>query len=354
MVRISGDMLEGGGQIIRTSIALSALLGEEVEIINVRGKRSPPGLKAQHITGIKAVAAVSEAEVEGLELGSRRLRFKPRSRRGGVFTFNVGTAGSIPLVLQALMPAAAFASTPLEARITGGTDVKWSPTIDYMRMITLPILAKMGYRCELEVERRGHYPKGGGQVAFKAYPARRLNPIILEERGEMAMINGRSHCVKLPRHVAERQAEAASKLLRGAGFEEVQVELEWHPPESDPHWGPGSGITLYASTSTGSIIGADSIGERGKPAEKVGEEAASKLLWELKTGMALDRHMGDMIIPYMAVAEGRSRITVSQLTLHTMTNIKVAEAITGAQFKVQGELNKPGRIEVDGIGLTTA
>ena len=352
MVKISGDMLEGGGQIIRTSIALAALLGEEVEIINVRGKRSPPGLKAQHITGVKAVAAISEAEVEGLEIGSTRLRFKPKSRRGGVFKFNIGTAGSISLVLQALMPAAAFASTPLEARITGGTDVRWSPTIDYMRMITLPILAKMGYKAELEVERRGHYPRGGGRVTFKASPIRRLNPITLEERGTVTKINGRSHCVRLPSHVAERQAKAASRLLRDAGFKDIQVETEWYPPEKDPHLGPGSGITLCALTSTDSILGADAIGERGKPAEKVGEEAASKLLEDLKTGMALDRHMSDIIIPYTAVANGRSRITVSQLTLHTITNIKVTETITSVQFKVQGEPDKPARIEVDGIGLT--
>ncbi|MEM2122903.1 MAG: RNA 3'-terminal phosphate cyclase [Candidatus Bathyarchaeia archaeon] len=352
MVKIPGDMLEGGGQIIRTSIALAALMGEEIEIINVRGRRSPPGLKAQHITGIKAVAAISEAEVEGLEIGSKRLRFKPRSRRGGVYTFNIGTAGSISLVLQALMPAAAFAPTPLEARITGGTDVKWSPTIDYVRMVTLPVLAKMGYRAELKVERRGHYPKGGGLVVFKAYPILKLNPITLEERGRVMGIDGRSHCVRLPSHVTERQAEAASRLLKDAGFEKVQVELEWYPPGRDPHLGPGSGITLHASTSTESVIGADAIGERGKPAERVGEEAASKLLADLKTGMALDRHMGDMIIPYIAVAEGESKITISQLTLHTMTNIKVAEAITGARFKVQGELNKPCRIEANGIGLT--
>lgn len=351
MVKISGDMLEGGGQIIRTSIALAALLGEEVEIINVRGKRSPPGLKAQHITGVKAVAAVSEAEVEGLEIGSKRLRFKPRSRRGGAFTFNIGTAGSISLVLQALMPAAAFTSTPLEARITGGTDVRWSPTIDYVRMVTLPILAKMGYKAELKVERRGHYPRGGGFVTFRAFPIRGLNPITLEEGGAVTKIDGRSHCVRLPSHVAERQAKAASRLLRDAGFRDVQVETEWYPPEKDPHLGPGSGITLCAITSTGSILGADAIGEKGKPAEKVGEEAASKLLEDIKTGMALDRHMSDIIIPYIAVAEGRSRITVSQLTLHTMTNIKVTETIARTQFKVQGELNKPGRIEVDGIGL---
>lgn len=352
MVKISGDMLEGGGQIIRTSIALAALLGEEVEIINVRGKRFPPGLKAQHITGVKAVAAISDAEVEGLEIGSTRLRFKPRSRRGGVFTFNIGTAGSISLVLQALMPAAAFTSAPLEARITGGTDVRWSPTIDYVRMVILPILAKMGYKAELRVERRGHYPRGGGRVAFRASPIQRLNPVTLEDRGTVMKIGGRSHCVRLPSHVAERQAKAASKLLQDAGFKDIQIEAEWYPPEDDPHLGPGSGITLYAITSTDSILGADAIGERGKPAEKVGEEAASKLLEDLKTGAALDRHMSDIIVPYIAVAEGRSRITVSRLTLHTMTNIKVTETITGVRFKVQGGLDKPGRIEVDGIGLT--
>ncbi len=180
-----------------------------------------------------------------------------------------------------------------------------------------------------------------------------LSPITLEERGIVKRVGGCSHCVKLPRYVADRQAEAAFQTLKEAGIRDIQVDVEWYPSGSDPHIGPGSGITLHAVTSANAMLGADALGEKGKPAEEVGGEAASKLLEELDTGMVLDRHMGDMIIPYLAVADGRSRVTVSQLTLHTMTNIKVTEMISGVSFRVEGEIGRPGSVEVEGIGLVT-
>lgn len=351
MIVIRGDMLEGGGQIVRTSIALAALLGKEIKIINIRGGRSPPGLKAQHVAGIKAVAAISNAEVEGLEVGSRELVFKPSSRESGEFKFDVGTAGSISLVLQALMPAAAFSPRGMRLRITGGTDVKWSPTIDYVRFVVLPVLKLMGYEASLKVERRGHYPRGGGAVSVTISSAGRLKNLVLRERGELEAISGLSHCARLPKHVAERQAKSALEELRKAGLE-ASIELEWYEPSKDPHLGPGSGITLYAKAGSGTVLGADAIGERGKRAESVGEEAARKLIEEVNSGAALDRHMADIIIPYLAIADGFSEVTVSEITLHALTNVKVTELIAGVKFKVEGGLGQPGKVSVEGLGLT--
>lgn len=346
MIEVPGDMLEGGGQIIRTATALAVLLQKDIHLLNIRGGRKPPGLKAQHVTGIKAIAAISNAEVEGLEIGSRELYFRPKTVKGGIFRFDVGTAGSVSLVLQAIMPALAFSSTRTEISITGGTDVKWSPTIDYLRLVALPMLSKMGYKAQLTVKRRGHYPKGGGEVVMIVEPTEKLSSVQLLCRGEILKVGGVSHCVNLPEHVADRQASSAEKYLRKAGLSRVEVARE-----RLSGLGPGSGVTLYAVSSDGCILGADALGERGKPSEKVGEEAAAKLVEEIQSQMCLDRHMGDMIIPYMAVAEGGSHVTTSKITLHTLTNIRVSELITGVKFKVKGNLDQPGSISVKGLGL---
>jgi RNA 3'-terminal phosphate cyclase (ATP) len=346
-------MLEGGGQIVRTSLALSALTGKAVRVSKIREKRPNPGLQAQHLTAVKALAAICNAKTSGLLAGSRELVFQPSAHVSGRFAFDVGTAGSIPLILQALMPSAAYAPSRVDFELTGGTDVRWSPTIDYVRLVVLPVLQLMGYKASLKVHRRGHYPKGGGRVTMSIEPVRALQLISLPEPGQCSTVEGISHCVKLPSHVARRQATSAREKLVSSGISDVNIAIETFPPDLDPHIAPGSGITLVVKSSAGCIIGADSIGERGKPAELVGEEAAVKLLSEIGSGASVDRHLGDILIPYMAVAEGRSEFSVSQITTHTLTNIKVAEIVAGVKFDVQGDLNKPGRVGVEGIGLRT-
>ena len=353
LIEISGDLLEGGGQIVRTAVALAALTAKDVRISKIRDKRPNPGLQAQHVTAVKALAAICNAETESLIQGSRELVFRPRTHVSGHFSFDVGTAGSIPLILQALMPSATFAPSQVEFELIGGTDVRWSPTIDYVRLAVLPVLELMGYKAFVEVHRRGHYPKGGGKVTMSIQPTRGLKSLKLIERGPLSRVEGISHCVKLPSHVAQRQAAAAKDKLQAGGVSDVNIALETYPPEQDPHFAPGSGITLIAKSSNGSVIGSDSIGERGKPAERVGEEAATKLLAEIGSNAPVDRHLGDILIPYLAVAEGRSEIYVSEVTMHTLTNIKIAEMVAGVKFDLQGDLKKPGRIGVQGIGLRT-
>jgi len=351
LIEIAGDMLEGGGQIVRTTVALAALTNKEVRITKIRDKRPNPGLQAQHVTAVRAVAAAAGAETEGLFPGSKELIFRPRGHVAGRFSFNVGTAGSVPLILQAVMPSAAYAPGQVEFELIGGTDVPWSPTVDYVRLVELPLLQLMGYRAALTVHRRGHYPKGGGRVTILVNPPRTLKAVKLLERGVGTDVKGISHCVKLPSHVAQRQADAAKEKLSVRGIREVNITIETYSSIQDLHLAPGSGIALAMKFTNGSILGADSIGERGKPAERVGDEAASKLLKEFDSKAALDRHMGDIIIPYMAVAEGRSEIEVSAITTHTLTNIKVSEILVGVKFQVEGSLNEPGRIGVEGIGL---
>lgn len=342
-------MLEGGGQIIRTSIALAALASVEVRITKIRENRPNPGLQPQHLTAAAALAKICNAQTEGLKQGSRELIFKPQDHVAGKFRFDVGTAGSIPLVLQALMPCLAYSPDLVELELHGGTDVKWSPSIDYVKLVVLPALQLFGYEGQLLINKRGHYPKGGGMINFNIHPPKRLRAIQLTKRNQQKSIDGISHCVDLPSHVAQRQADAARNRLNKAGFE-VTINVEPPPNPSQPTTRPGSGITLAALFTNGSILGADNLGERGKPAEKVGEECAEKLLDELGSNSSFDKHMGDIFIPYMAVAEGRSEISVSEITKHTLTNIQVTEKILNVKFRTS-EIGGVGIISVDGLGL---
>jgi RNA 3'-terminal phosphate cyclase (ATP) len=349
MIEIDGSIGEGGGQVLRTSLALAAVLRREVRIFNIRAGRTDPGLKAQHLTSAIAVTQICGASSRGLQIGSTEFSFSPGAIKAGSFRFDVGTAGSITLVLQTLMPLLPFAPGKVELEIRGGTDVKWSPPIDYLQLVTLPILERMNVQGSILVARRGHYPKGGGIVRFTAIPTPVLKNIIGREGGDEKAITGVSHSVKLPVSVAERQASAATRVIEEKGFPRPKIEID--VSENSSHLGPGSGIVLCATRPNEALLGADSLGERGRPAEVVGEDAARWLLEEIGSGAFLDRHMGDMIVPYVALAEGVSEVSLSQVTLHTLTNVQVAEQIAGVQFDPLPQVGMPGRLRVRGLGL---
>jgi len=347
MLVIDGSYGEGGGQILRTAVALSAIAGVDVRVVNIRARRPEPGLKRQHLTGILAAAEICKATVEGAYVGSTEVVFKPGSVKGGSYVFNVGTAGSVTLVLQTLLPIAAFADSPVHLELRGGTDVPWSPPIDYLRYVVRSHLARLGYTFEVELVRRGHYPRGGGVVRVRVErPPRGFSPVSLVEAGKTLSVRGLSHCVRLPKHVAERQARAATEELRKLGVP-VSVDLEWYEESRDPHLGPGSGVVLWAETER-SILGGDSLGERGKPAEVVGREAATKLIEDLRTEMAYDRHMGDMVVPYLALADGESVVGLARLTMHAYTNIWLVQRVLGVELECRGELNQPAVLKVRG------
>jgi len=350
MIEIDGSMGEGGGAVLRTALALGALSGRGVRITNIRAKRPNPGLAHQHLHGVKILAELTDAEVYGAELRSQELLFKPKKTKGGRYRVDIGTAGSTTLILQILMPAAAFADAPVDVEIRGGTNNPFAPPVEYLANVTLPILRRMGYRAELELVRRGHYPHGGGLIHAKIEPVEKLSPLRLTEPGRVARIRGISHCVKLPEHVAIRQAHAAKKILLKAGFS-ADIETEFYEPERDPHLGPGSGIVLWAETEGGALIGSSSLGKRGKPAEKVGREAAEMLLRQLQTRCAVDRWLTDQLVPYLALADGESEITSAELTSHTLTNVALVEKILNVKFDIQGKLGTPGRMRIAGIGF---
>jgi RNA 3'-terminal phosphate cyclase (ATP) len=350
MIEVDGSFGEGGGQVLRTAVALAAVLSKEIHVFNIRAGRAEPGIRPQHMTGVKAAAELCSGHLEGLAVGSTEFVFRPGKLKAGSFRFDVGTAGSVTLVLQTLMPILAFAPGPVQLEITGGTDVKWSPPIDYLRLVTLPILKRIGYNGNLMIVRRGHYPKGGGLVSFSTQGPSKLQPLTNDKSGSTSRIHGISHATDLPRHVAERQAISAKKRLEEAKLPSPSIDVETVDDKSQ--LSPGSGIVLFAETHNGTILGSDALGERGKPAEEVGSTAGKILIEEISSGAVQDRHMGDMIVPYLVLAEGQSEVSVSRVTQHTRTNVKVAEWLTGTRLDLEGEIDRLGKLRVKGIGST--
>ncbi len=322
LATIDGSIGEGGGQVLRTAIALSAILQKGIRIINIRKERPRPGLGIQHVKSMEIARDMTGARATGIYPGSTEATFIPGPIKAGDYSIRMGTAGSITLALQSILPIAAYAPGPVTLDITGGTDVKWSPSYDYFENVTVPALELFGLRVESRLISRGYFPVGNGRAVVRASPARLHGVDLTEPAGDR--INGISASSRLPAHVAERQAKSANDFLRSNGYEAGDIK-----PDVRNDASTGSSITLFKGH-----IGGSALGERGKLAEKVGQEAASHIVEELKAGGAVDVHLADQLIIYMALAEGPSSITVRQTTGHTSTGILVARQMLGRDFEV--------------------
>jgi len=333
MIEIDGSYLEGGGQILRTACALSAIRQIPCHIFNIRKGRKEPGLKPQHLLGLRALSELCNGKLEGDYLGSEEIWFYPGSLESAKkeLRIKIETAGSITLLLQTLIPPSLFAKEPITILINGGaTDTFFSPTIDHFRYVFLKILEKMGARIEVQIEKRGFYPKGGAKVKAIVYPAK-LKPITLTDPGalkEIIIISGASELLK-ERKVAERQISGAKQIL-GKLKLPIREIVEYYPTLS-----PGSQINIIAKFEN-TIIGSDNLGRIGKGAETVGKEVALEFLKEGKTGACLDKHLADQILPFMALSQGKSEVTVSEITNHCRTNIWVIEKFLKGRFKIEG------------------
>lgn len=314
MLEIDGSFGEGGGQLLRTAVALAAITGTPLGITHIRAKRDKPGLAPQHFAAVRAVAEICGAHVEGLELRSQTLAFTPGAIRSGSYRFEVGTAGSITLVLQALLPVLVSARGPSQVTVTGGTDVRGAPPVDYFAQVLLRLLAKMGVHASLHVLRRGYYPRGGGEAAIEVFPAV-LKPLALESPGPLSALRGIAHVANLPAHVAERMRAAAVATLAGIG-RIAQIKTQVLNP--DAAYGAGGAIVLWAETAH-SVLGAGRVAERGVPAEALGTSAATENLSDLACGGALDTHAADQILIYTALAGRPSRFTARELSSHART-----------------------------------
>ena len=343
MLTIDGAQGEGGGQVLRTVLALSAVRGLPVEIQAIRARRQKPGLQAQHLTAVAALRKICDARVEGATLGSQRLTFAPVNVRPGEYHFDVGTAGSTALVLQAILCPLALAPGRSRVTLTGGTHVPWSPPSDYVSLVLLPILAEMGVRARLEVRGWGFYPKGGGRIEMEIEGGANLRAINLLHRGETPRVRGISAVANLPRRIAERQREQALIRLEAAG-QRAEIALV----EADA---PNAGTFLMLVADSGGLpAGFSSLGERGKPAERVADEAVDELLDFLKAEAGCDPHAADQLVLPMALASGTSRLTTSRVTRHMLTTVQIAAQILGCPNEVRGDEGSAGSVTIRGGG----
>jgi len=341
-VELDGSFGSGGGQILRTALGLAVLTGKSCRIYNIRAKRKEAGLKEQHLQAVKALATLCDATVKGAYLGSQQLEFIPRAVKETLLNIKITTAGSVGLVLQALLiPAVKY---NLQLHIEGGaTFGKWAPPIYYINSVLSYFLRKIGCDVDIKVLREGFYPKGGAIVDVSTKLKQiKLEKLVAAEKGKLLCIEGisvASQSLKAAR-VAERQAEAASKLL----YEKFKIKPEI-AIRYDKTLCPGSGLQLWIETEN-SRLGADSFGERGKRSEIIGEEAAKKLIWEYEHG-AVDSYAADQLLPYLALAGGK--IAASKITEHAKTNIVVIEKFLPVKFVVEGNLISVGQVEQSSI-----
>ncbi len=331
-----------GGQVFRTSIGLAALTGKEVEIRNIRSKRPNPGLRAQHLTALQTVAKMCNATIEGASKGSGTVKFSPGQLKETALKVNIGTAGSATLLLQSAMFPALKSENKL--RVNGGTDVEWSPPFAYLDRVLLPVLNSIGCNFSAELVKRGYYPKGNGIISFKSSPAKLpLKPLNITKIEDIEIIKIFSHSASLAADVARNQMIAAKKELLplNADFAEC-IETKENNETI------GSGIELFAQFPSRVFIGANALGKKGLPANEVGKKAARKLISELEKQSPVDKHLMDQLIPFMALAKGRSEIACTEITEHTKNNISVCEKILGVKFEIEKDERN---ISVEGIGF---
>ncbi|MFQ5847286.1 MAG: RNA 3'-terminal phosphate cyclase [Candidatus Methylomirabilales bacterium] len=340
MLTIDGSYGEGGGQILRTALALSVVLGRPVRIEKIRAGRRTPGLQAQHLAGVRALAEIARAEVEGAAVGSVSLRFVPARIAHAEYRWDVGTAGAVSLVLQAVLIPLALASAPSHISMTGGTHVPWSPPFPYIEQVLLPTLGRMGLHATLVLRRWGFYPKGGGMVEGKIEPSV-LQPLTLTRRGPLEEIIGLSAVAGLPLRVAERQRDQALSRLRPL---EVPCRIELRSVEAR---NPGTILFLLARCDEGRA-GFSGLGEKGKPAERVADEACDQALTYLEGSGVADPYLADQLLLPMALAPGPSSVTTTRVTEHLRTSQWVVEQFLPGRVWVEGDVGGPGLVSVEG------
>lgn len=326
---------------MRTALALSAILGVPIEVANIRLKRKNPGLQAQHLTAVNALATITGAEVQGATLSSTHLRFSPGVVEASGYRFDVGTAGAISLVLQAILLPLAFAERPSRLALSGGTHVPWSPPYQYVTEVFLPALARMGFKTELELIRWGFYPKGGGEVKGTVQPIHALRAWDPGERGALVRIRGLSAVANLPVSLAKRQKDQAWAGLKEAGLD-AQIDLLEAVAR-----GQGTFFFLLAEFE-GTRAGFSALGERGKPAERVAEEAVEAFLAFLKSRAAIDPYLADQLLLPMALAHGTQTMTTSRISQHLLTNVWLIQQFLPIEIRVEGERGSAGRVTVEG------
>ncbi|MFB5598004.1 MAG: RNA 3'-terminal phosphate cyclase [Nitrosopumilaceae archaeon] len=333
-LKIDGSYGEGGGQIIRSAVALSAITKTPIQIENIRKNRKVPGLRAQHLTGVRLLAKVCIANVEGLRIGSTSIKFEPGEIQSSKITENIGTAGSISLIFQGLIPAVSIAKKELRLSITGGTDVSWSPTANYTKYVLAEALDRMGIKYSMEIKKRGYYPKGGGVVELKVFPCKKIKPIKLFKRNKK---NIKLYCSfsKLDPEFVDEYIQNTKKVLEENNFE-TQIQIN---EESALNQG---GSVLLFSNDSDSIIGSDGL--YNTKSSKFSKSILDDFLgWNL----GVDEHLVDMLVLPAGISKEMSIFRTKTITKHLETNLYITSKITGCKYGI-GKLDNGFEVRITG------
>lgn len=354
-LEMDGSVMEGGGQILRLSAALSCIHGTSIKINKIRAGRSTPGLRPQHLSGLELLRDMSEGTLDGAVIGSTDISLSPGQLKGGNHIADTQTAGSVTLLMQVALPCCVFSQNPSVLTLKGGTNAEMAPQIDYTIKVFKPIVERFGVNVDCDLKMRGYYPKGGGEVILRVNPVKELTPFNMIERGNITKIYGRAFVAGvLPFKLAKDMSSAAVRTIRKE-IKDLYINIQ-ALQEKDQACGNGNGIIIIAESSTGCVFAGSALGKKGVYADKVGIEAAEMLLRNIRHNGCVDEFLQDQLIIYMALAKGVSRMRTGPLTLHTQTAIHVAEQLTKAKFTIrkaddENAHNDTHIIECQGAGV---
>lgn len=341
IVHIDGSYGEGGGQILRTALAFSAILNRPIKMTRIRAGRKNPGLQPQHLKCIEALAKITKAVTEGVQIGSEAITFIPGKILPGNYEFDIGTAGSVTLLLQALLLPLSLSESSSQLVMTGGTHVEWSPPFHYLTEVLFPTLHRMGIEVKAKIERWGWYPKGRGRAVIEIYPASEIKPVALTDRGALKRIYGISAVSHLPSQIALRQRDQALKRIG----EELELDVKIEVLSNMPSTGPGSFFFLVVESERAKA-GFSSLGRKGRRAEEVADEAVDSLKAYLRSGASIDPYLADQLVPFMAFARGGSAFRTARITEHLLTNLWVIQHFLSLSVTLWGRRGESGTIDL--------
>lgn len=339
VITIDGSKGEGGGQVLRTALALSLITGKPFRIIQLRARRQRPGLQRQHLVCVQAAAAIGAAHTTGVALGSKDLSFVPHAVRPGHYRFDIGTAGSTTLVMQSVLPALILAPGPSHLTLCGGTHNPLAPTYDFFAGAYLPLLKRMGAHLQVALKRRGYYPKGGGQIELSVQPVPALRQLHINERGRVLTTYATAVVAGLPRPIAERELRIVAESLK---LGPTQLEVQ----EQDELSGPANVVTVQLESEYVTEL-FTAFGARGVRAETVGARVAHAARRYLRANVPVGEHLADQLLLPMALAGGGSMTTLPP-TLHTTTNCEIIGHFLDLDIELYRHEGDTWRINVSG------
>uniref|UniRef100_S4RXT9 RNA 3'-terminal phosphate cyclase n=1 Tax=Petromyzon marinus TaxID=7757 RepID=S4RXT9_PETMA len=357
-MHVDGDTLEGGGQILRVSSALSCILGKPIHLTKIRAGRPKPGLRPQHLMGLSTLRDLCGGRLVGAEINSCEVTLYPGQIQGGSHRADTQTAGSVCLMVQSTLPCILFAARPSALTLRGGTNVSHAPQIDYTTTVFKPFAEKFGIKFDCDVRIRGYEPKGGGELVLSTAPVRNLEPITVTERGDITKIYGRAYVAGvLPIKMAKDAAATALRKLKQE-FRDINVNISAVQEPRQGAFGNGNGIIVFAETSTGCIFAGDALGRRGVTPEQLGTNAAEMLLSNIRHGGCVDEHLQDQLLGFVLIKSSSKKAgQFGRVSQNTLTALLLIFHFAEARFTVsKTESQLPNAdayiIECQGMGAS--